>query len=1077
MVTPINANVSTDRNLLFAVIALQDDLIDQTQFADVCAGWAMQLARPLSDLLIERRWITAADKGEVERKIERKLKKHGGDVRRTLGAVADVEARDVLQAIEKPEIRQSLAALPPARGHVLVETLVPPPGQRDTLRYTLTRVHAEGGLGKIWIAHDTDLNRDVALKEIKSAAAPSAEAWHRFLKEAQITGQLEHPNIVPVYELARRKEDNQPFYTMRFLRGQTLRDAAAEFHRRRAGNPPDRLELQRQLLEPFVKVCQAVGYAHSRGVIHRDLKPENVVLGAFGEVVVVDWGLAKIVGQDDAPAHDSQEPRISLSAEAGAIETHGQLGTPAYMAPEQVEGTRGVVDTRTDIYGLGTILFEILTGQPPVSGSSIAEVFRKIQAANLRKAREVEPTVPRPLEAICAKALEHDRRNRYRRAEDLAEDVRRWLLDESVSVYRNSLAVRLVRWGRRHRTLAASLAVLLVTAVAGLSAGLILIDRERARTEEQRKIASANYDRAEKQRQIADEQRQIASANAEQALHNLRFAQNAADGLLSEVADVDLAEIPQMEPVRVRLLEKAKGGYSQFLVQKGADPLVRWGAARAQVRLADIQAMQGETALAEKSYRKAAAELDRLVEEDATNLDFQRDLSRADHGLGVLLKDANRFKDGEAMLRAAIRRRATIAPRADRTDDDRQALADSKYQLGALLVRKGDAHAEDAAVYQEALDVQAELVQQYRNRPEYRARLARFQNNLGKLQNASGHRDKAEATFQGTLDLLGPSIQGPGALPGLRWQFARTANNLAVLLSKDRRAAARALLNRAENLLRTLATEFPTIAQYSAELALVENSLGLLANLEQKPKEAVAAFRSSAQLIEALKRKFPASPVNRLNSAISLLTFNETLAAISPAEAEAGAVNSLNELKALLAEYPDVPEYRRALGRGHYQVGKILAIRKKSSDAVVQAETAKSLHAQNLKANPDSDTDSRALADDQNLLTLALVDAGRLADAAAAAEQLPTIRPADPGVYFYASVYLIRCAEKAVTTADGLAFAADCFNRAVRILADGVRGKAIRSRYWLDREELAPLRKRNDFEKLRDLLAAAIRTG
>ena len=254
---PANANL--DRNLLFAVIALQDDLIDQTQFADVCAGWAMQLDRPLPDLLIERKWITDQDRNDVERKLERKVKKNQGDVRATLGAVAEIEVREVLEAIKNPQVRQSIHALPPARGHVLVETLVPPPAQRDSLRYTLTRLHAEGGLGKIWIAHDTDLNRDVALKEIKSATGPNPESWRRFLKEAQITGQLEHPNIVPVYELARRKEDDQPFYTMRFLRGQTFRDAIAEFHRRRAGKPADRLELQRQLLEPFAKICQAIG--------------------------------------------------------------------------------------------------------------------------------------------------------------------------------------------------------------------------------------------------------------------------------------------------------------------------------------------------------------------------------------------------------------------------------------------------------------------------------------------------------------------------------------------------------------------------------------------------------------------------------------------------------------------------------------------------------------------------------------------------------------------------------------------------------------------------------------------------
>ena len=225
------------------------------------------------------------------------------------------------------------------------------------------------------------------------------------MKEAQITGQLEHPNIVPVYELARRKEDDQPFYTMRFLRGQTLRDAIAEFHRRRGGKPADRLELQRQLLEPFVKVCQAVAYAHSRWVIHRDLKPENVVLGGYGEVVVLDWGLAKVVGQPDETAERPASPASRFPPRPRPSRRIGQVGTPAYMAPEQVAADNDLIDTRTDVYGLGAILFEILTGQPPVTGSTLVEVFSKIRAGNLPKAREIEPTVPRALEAICCKAM------------------------------------------------------------------------------------------------------------------------------------------------------------------------------------------------------------------------------------------------------------------------------------------------------------------------------------------------------------------------------------------------------------------------------------------------------------------------------------------------------------------------------------------------------------------------------------------------------------------------------------------------------------------------------------------------
>jgi hypothetical protein len=282
--------IDIDRNLLFGVIALQDDLIDEARFTEACAVWALRLEAPLADLLIKRGWITAEDRREIERKIERKIRKHR-NVRATLAAEAGADARDAIRAVDHPEIRRSLSSLAPPAGHVLIETMISP-HQLDSARYTLTRMHAEGGLGRVWLARDTDLRRGVALKEIRPERAADRETWQRFLKEAQITGQLEHPNIVPVYELARRKEDGQPFYVMRFVRGQSLLRAIQEFHCQRAGKSPDRLGLH-ALLGAFQKVCDAVAYAHARGVVHRDLKPENIVLGGFGEVVVLDWGLAK----------------------------------------------------------------------------------------------------------------------------------------------------------------------------------------------------------------------------------------------------------------------------------------------------------------------------------------------------------------------------------------------------------------------------------------------------------------------------------------------------------------------------------------------------------------------------------------------------------------------------------------------------------------------------------------------------------------------------------------------------------------------------------------------------------------
>ncbi len=1046
----MSSNVNVDRNLLFAVIALQDDLIDQTQFADVCAGWAMRLDRPLADLLIERKWITDADRSDVERKLERKLKKNHGDVRASLGAVAPIEAREVLQAIESPEVRQSLRALPPARGHVLVETIVPAPPQRDSLRYTITRLHAEGGLGTIWIAHDTDLNRDVALKEIKSSMVSNSDCWHRFLKEAQITGQLEHPNIVPVYELARRKEDDQPFYTMRYLRGQTLQSAIGEFHRRRGGKPAHRLELQRQLLEPFVKVCEAVAYAHSRWVIHRDLKPENVVLGAYGEVVVLDWGLAKVVGQTDQTGSDPREPRISLSAEVETMQTVGQVGTPAYMAPEQAAANNDLIGTRTDVYGLGAILFEILTDQPPVTGTSVIDVFRKIQAGDLPKAREIDPTVPRALEAVCCKAMALEPGNRYPHADDLAEDVRRWIVDEPVSVHRDPPAVRAMRWGRRHRTLATSLAALVATAVIALSVGVVLTDSLR----------------------------KIARNNATRALHNLRLAQDAADGLLGEVADVDLADIPQMEPVRQRLLEKARAGYEQFMVDGGDDPLIRWGAARAQVRLGDIEALQGDAAKAEASYRTAGRELENLAKQDVSNVGIRRDLARDLQGLGVLLKDANRFDEGEAELREAIKLREDILRLPDATADDRQASADSRYQMGALLGRRGGQDLRAYGEYRVAVSVQQSLVKEFGDRPDYLTKLVRYRNNLAVLQRAMGSLSESEATLRSTLELVRPAVERPDPLPGPRWQASRVCNSLGSLLLNGRPDEAAIHLGRAQRLLRKLASEFPLVVHYPLELASVEYSLGYLAASTKQPEQAVASYKESVRLLEDLKRRVPASPAYRMKLAVSQLALGQTLAATSPTEAEAAVRKALEEQSTLLTEYPDVWEYQIAVGRGHYQLGAILLALEPAA-TVLEAEKACGALKQALKAKPGSQLTQGYVLDNQVLLGQALIRAGRVPEAMAMAEQLPALMPGNPNAYVHAAGILIAAARAAADSDDGRKQAEEGLARAVGVLRNGIQAKVIKSKATLDSKGFAPLRQRDDFKRLGELLddAAHVEAG
>jgi hypothetical protein len=285
--------MDTDRNLLFGVLALQADLIDAARFAEACSAWTARKDTSLADLLVERGWLTEADRADVEKVLRRKLAKHQGDARSGLAEVTTPEVRQSLLDIRDHDIHLSLAgATTPSFGQAHLTTSYVP---ESFGRYTFTRLHATGGIGRVWLARDSSLDRDVALKELRPDQEAPPAVVARFLKEARITGQLEHPGIVPIYEVGHRPGDEAPFYTMRFIRGRTLSTAAANYHRRRVEGEAGDLDL-RKLLADFVGVCNTIAYAHNRGVLHRDLKPGNVVLGDYGEVIVLDWGLAKVVG-------------------------------------------------------------------------------------------------------------------------------------------------------------------------------------------------------------------------------------------------------------------------------------------------------------------------------------------------------------------------------------------------------------------------------------------------------------------------------------------------------------------------------------------------------------------------------------------------------------------------------------------------------------------------------------------------------------------------------------------------------------------------------------------------------------
>ena len=367
--------------------------------------------------------------------------------------------------------------------------------RQSDARYKLVRKLGQGGLGRVWLARDESMQRLVALKEITNAGEANERTIARFRHEAEITGRLEHPGIVPVYQLGVDAETGFSFYTMRFLGKATLQDSISEYHERRDEGDEDPM-LLRTLLTAFVNICHAIGHAHSRRVIHRDLKPENVVIDSFGQVIVIDWGLAKVL--DEAAVEHLGSDTISGDG-SGTVE--GQvLGTPLYMAPEQAAGRLDEVDPRTDIYGLGAILFSIVTGHAPhertqaeaiKGGAGARALISAIVSGPTPGAEDINHDVDPALAAICQKAMARKRYARYQTASELADEVQRWMADEPVSAYEEPPLQQARRWVRRHERLSqvlGALAAILVAAAVtmAVSARQNHVAQQRAAFEQMR---------------------------------------------------------------------------------------------------------------------------------------------------------------------------------------------------------------------------------------------------------------------------------------------------------------------------------------------------------------------------------------------------------------------------------------------------------------------------------------------------------------------------------------------------------------------------------------------------------------
>jgi tetratricopeptide (TPR) repeat protein/tRNA A-37 threonylcarbamoyl transferase component Bud32 len=493
-------------------------------------------------------------------------------------------------------------------------------------RFRPLRFHDKGGLGEVHLAQDGELNRQVALKRIRDEYADDPDSRHRFLREAEITGGLEHPGIVPVYGLG-QSADGRPFYAMRFIKGDSLKDAIARFHQAEGPkrDPGERTLALRALLGRFVAVCNAVGYAHSRGVLHRDLKPGNIMLGPYGETLVVDWGLAKAVGRPE-DNKDSAEVTLRPTLASGAEPSQqGQvIGTLAYMAPEQAAGRLDELGPASDVYSLGATLYCLLTGRAPFENGEVRQMLPKVVRGEFPPPRQIKKNLPRPLAAICLKAMALKAEDRYASARAVADDVEHWLADEPVAAYREPWAMRAGRWVRRHKARVSSAGTAVLVAVLGTCAAIIWYQDEQ-----NRRATEAALREAEEGRKLALAEQGVDEAlkqgeETRRALHQLLRKPGGVFGLLND-------------PARWQALIQAARGSLQraAALLANAGPKARGELARRLRRLeAELGRDDADRALA---LRLEKIRLDKaaIVEGKLTVAQAEREYPRAFRGAGL----------------------------------------------------------------------------------------------------------------------------------------------------------------------------------------------------------------------------------------------------------------------------------------------------------------------------------------------------------------------------------------------------------------------------------------------------------
>jgi serine/threonine-protein kinase len=903
--------------------------------------------------------------------------------------------------------------------------------------YELLEEVAHGGMGVVYRARQRSLGRVVAVKVLRAGPLAAAPEWRRFRVEAEAVAHLDHPHIVPIYEVG--EHEGLHYFSMKFVGGGSLARHTGAFR----ADP-------RAAARVAARVARAVQHAHERGILHRDLKPANVLLDAAPDLPVTEWqplvsdfGLAKRLagpegtgtgGADTATA----APGLTL---AGAV-----VGTPGYMAPEQARGEPPT--TAADVYGVGAVLYELLTGRAPFVGEDAAEVLRQVQECEPPAVRLLNPRVGRDLDAVCRASLGKDPARRYGSARELAEDLERCQAGRPVRVLPVGPVGRFRRWCRRQPVVAGLLGVLLVA--------LALVCWQWRRAEDHLRAEEAERARAQ---------------------DNLARVEKLLDDVTNRLSEKHLARVPGLQPARREILEAALGHYQAVLAQRSGDPHLRSELASTYYRVGLLTQATGAPAEALGAFVQALDLYQELGEERPEDAGLRLALARTHNRIANVHALAGRPLEALASYRRA-------RPLLEPLRDDPGSGEAARLELALTAGNTGTLHLDagrlrDArACHEEAVALEEDLLRRHPGSRSYRCALAGALNNLGNVRNLQGERpagrrclDRARAL----LVALGPqAADDPGVQETLGTVLLRIGSGQCV----DRDwAEALATLEEAHRLLSRLCQANPSVLSYQDELATTWRQRGHAYRESRRETRALECYGEALQIAERVHRLDPEAPAYRKALARGWFDSAVVYHRQNRRDEAVGALQKARDhYRRLVRDDPQHVDYQSSLGMTLNNLAIDLR-QDRPEEALEAVRESCEVNAAALARAPEVARHRELLSTSYKILAGLQRRLGRPDEAAAATRARRDLWPDSPTNLYEAARDLALAADAAAPGREKLPADPEARRAGYRAEAVGCLARAVANGYadpaGLEREPAFDgLRRRDDFQKLLGQLKA-----